>query len=87
MTKRKPSESRVINYGKQLLYKNIVIDYIMDKKKWTIDGGVVGSISNLSMELYKITKDPEFHESTYKIGRILEDNGFEFNLSFYLNDR
>ncbi len=83
MIKRKPSDNRVINYGKQLRYKNIVIDYIMDKKKWTIDGTEIGSISSLSMELYRITKDPEFNESTYKIGRKLEDIGYEFNLSFY----
>lgn len=78
---RLPTDNKVIKNAGEVSYKKNKI-YYNSKGQWVLNGNAIGSISKLSVALYKITKDNEFNESTYKIGLILESNGYGFNKCF-----
>ena len=80
--RRRPTDNKVIKYGGIVYYKGNKIDYDMSKKKWLLNDNEVGSISQLSIDLYVVTGDIEFKETTYKIGAYLEEKGYIFNTSF-----
>ena len=80
--RRSPTNNKVVKYGGIIYYKSNKIDYNMQKKRWILNDNDVGSISQLSIELYENTGEIEFKETTYKIGTYLEEKGYIFNKSF-----
>lgn len=84
---RTPLKNRVIKSAGIINFDGEEIDYDETDEKWILNGKIVGSksqgsLSELSLDLYRLGKGAEFNETTYAIGQILEKSGYIFETSF-----